>query len=107
MFTGGSDDEAVCIRVVNAFVTNAGWYRQEHFERKARKRMWIMNTTARPNTPQQHNPAAPQHSQNGLRAVSLQDYTRISNERTEFLSFLLTPNPHGIPVSEYGVLKAA
>ncbi len=39
--------------------------------------------------------------------MSIQDYTRISNERSEFLNFLLSPNPSGIPATEYGVLKAA
>ncbi|QRZ62643.1 nuclease PIN [Rothia sp. ZJ932] len=43
----------------------------------------------------------------GYSAISIQDYTRISNARGEFLNFLLTPNPAGIPSTDYGVLKAA
>lgn len=44
----------------------------------------------------------------GYAAISIQDYTRISNARSEFLNFLLAPNPAGSPaVADYGVLKAA
>lgn len=108
MFTGGSDDEAVCIRVDNAFVTNAGWYRQEHIERNARKRKWLMNTTARPHENIQNNfKTTSVPARGGFSAISIQDYTRISNERSEFLNFLLAPNPTGVPSTEYGVLKVA
>ncbi|MFW0121893.1 nuclease PIN [Rothia sp. CCM 9419] len=63
-----------------------------------------------------HNTARPQHNiqtvssaqtRGGYAAVSIQDYTRISHERSEFLNFLLSPNPHGIPNQEYGILQAA
>lgn len=43
----------------------------------------------------------------GFVAISIQDYARISNERSEFLNFLLAPNPSGIPAPEYGALKVA
>ncbi len=108
MFTGGSDDEAVCIRVVSAFATNAGWYRQEHFERNARRRSVAMTTTARPHeTIQKNLSTVAVTARGGYSAVSIQDYTRISNERSEFLNFLLTPNPSGVPATEYGALQVA
>lgn len=47
-------------------------------------------------------------ARSGYAAVSIQDYSRISDERSEFLNFLLTPNPAGVPVlSQQGVLRAA
>ncbi len=51
--------------------------------------------------------AASVPARGGYAAISIQDYTRISNARGEFLNFLLTPNPSGVPATEYGVLKAA
>lgn len=51
--------------------------------------------------------AASVPARGGFTAMSIQDYTRISYERSEFLNFLLSPNPSGIPATEYGVLKVA
>ena len=58
-------------------------------------------------TAQKNISAASVPARGGYTAMSIQDYTRISNERSEFLNFLLAPNPSGIPATEYGVLKAA
>lgn len=70
--------------------------------------VWIMTTTARPHQTLQNNlNAVAVVARGGYTAVSIQDYTRISNERTEFLNFLLTPNPAGVPSTESGVLQAA
>ncbi|WP_188359551.1 nuclease PIN [Rothia aerolata] len=67
-----------------------------------------MTTTARPHENIQKNfKAASVPARGGFSAISIQDYTRISNERSEFLNFLLAPNPHGIPATEQGVFKVA
>ncbi|WP_346845048.1 nuclease PIN [uncultured Rothia sp.] len=70
--------------------------------------VWHMTTTARPHEIIQKNlqtVAVPVRG--GYSAVSIQDYTRVTNERSEFLNFLLSPNPSGVPATEYGVLRAA
>ncbi|MDO4252009.1 MAG: nuclease PIN [Rothia sp. (in: high G+C Gram-positive bacteria)] len=67
-----------------------------------------MSTSARPHENIQGSiqaKAVPARS--GFLAMSIQDYTRICQERSEFLDFLLTPNPAGIPATRYGLLKAA
>lgn len=58
-------------------------------------------------TLQKNISAASVPARGGFAAISIQDYARISNERSEFLNFLLAPNPSGIPATEYDVLKAA
>lgn len=70
---------------------------------------YLSKAQARPNLNLQKNiRAASVPARGGYTAMSIQDYSRISDERSQFLNFLLTPNPAGIPaVSEYGVLKAA
>ena len=56
----------------------------------------------------QENCAPPQYQHaEGTTAVSIQDYTRISSQRDEFLNFLLLPNPEGIPAVEYAGLRVA
>ncbi|WP_068170435.1 nuclease PIN [Rothia sp. ND6WE1A] len=67
-----------------------------------------MTTTARPHeTIQKNLSTVAVTARGGYSAVSIQDYTRISNERSEFLNFLLTPNPSGVPATEYGALQVA
>ena len=39
--------------------------------------------------------------------VSIDDYSRISSKRDEFLNFLLLPNPEGIPAIEIAGLRVA
>jgi len=51
--------------------------------------------------------AAAVPARGGYTAVSIQDYTRISSQRDEFLNFLLLPNPEGIPAVEYAGLRVA
>lgn len=69
----------------------------------------MSNAQNRPHINVQKNiSAASVPARGGYAAISLQDYSRISDERSEFLNFLLAPNPAGITsVSEFGVLKAA
>lgn len=69
----------------------------------------LSNAQNRPHLNVQKNISASSvPARGGYSAISLQDYSRISDERSEFLNFLLTPNPAGVTsVSEYGVLKAA
>lgn len=70
-------------------------------------------SNARPQSPRPHIAlqasiqAASVPARGGYSAMSIQDYSRISSERSEFLNFLLSPNPQGIPASGYGLLRAA
>lgn len=78
------------------------------FERNAHLTRKTAMSKPRPHISVQANiSAASVPARGGFTAMSIQDYTRISNERTEFLNFLLAPNPSGIPSTEFGVLKAA
>lgn len=113
MFTGGSDDEAVCIHRP----AHAG--RQPVQARATRKERafgaWLSmyNSSAASNhltptrTYQEKLRAAAVPARGGYTAVSIQDYTRISSQRDEFLNFLLLPNPEGIPAVEYAGLRVA
>lgn len=105
MFTGGSDDEAVCIRVF----TQAGTGKSTSKGMRISAVLIMSNAQNRPHINLQKNiftAAVP--ARDGYSAISLQDYSRISDQRSEFLNFLLAPNPAGVTsVSEYGVLKAA
>mgnify|MGYP007053498946 CR=1 FL=1 len=65
-------------------ITGGNWYRQEQRLRAA---------------------AVP--ARGGYTAVSIDDYSRISSKRDEFLNFLLLPNPEGIPAIEYAGLRVA
>ena len=60
-----------------------------------------------PRTYQEKLRAAAVPARGGYTAVSIQDYTRISSQRDEFLNFLLLPNPEGIPAVEYAGLRVA
>ena len=51
--------------------------------------------------------AAAVPARGGYTAVSIDDYSRISSKRDEFLNFLLLPNPEGIPAIEYAGLRVA
>ncbi len=103
MFTGGSDDEAVCIapgRLVQA--------RARFLKGKRTLRAQTVMSDLRPYQAHQKNlstAAIPVYA--GCSAISIQDYSRINNERSEFLNFLLAPNPAGIPVTEQALLTAA
>ena len=51
--------------------------------------------------------AAAVPARGGYTAVSIDDYSRISSKRDEFLNFLLLPNPEGIPAIQYAGLRVA
>ncbi|MBD9232393.1 hypothetical protein [Rothia mucilaginosa] len=51
--------------------------------------------------------AAAVPARGGFTAVSIDDYSRISSKRDEFLNFLLLPNPEGIPAIEIAGLRVA
>lgn len=51
--------------------------------------------------------AAAVPARGGYTAVSIDDYSRVSSKRDEFLNFLLLPNPEGIPAIEYAGLRVA
>lgn len=70
-----------------------------------------IHTPLNPNRTYQENlRAAAVPARGGFAALSIQDYTRISSQRDEFLNFLLLPNPEGIPAldaMEYAGLRVA
>lgn len=110
MFTGGSDDEAVCIRVKDAYwlVQARAVFRKECAVIRVQCNTAMSTTVTRPTESFAKDlVSASVPARGGYAAISIQDYTRISNARGEFLNFLLAPNPEGVPATDYGVLKAA
>ena len=111
MFTGGSDDEAVCIRRLRWHLVQA---RATRKERAFGAWLSMYNSSSSPASPltparsyQENLRAASVPARGGYQAVSIQDYARISSKRDEFLNFLLLPNPEGIPAVEYAGLRVA
>lgn len=111
MFTGGSDDEAVCIRRLRWHLVQARATRKERAFGAWLSMHNSSSSTASPLTParsyQENLRAASVPARGGYQAVSIQDYARISSKRDEFLNFLLLPNPEGIPAVEYAGLRVA
>ena len=99
-------------------ITGGNWYRQEQRERIAPLTAQVVTCTTalQPKAAISLNPsrsyqeslrAAAVPARGGYTAVSIDDYSRISSKRDEFLNFLLLPNPEGIPAIEYAGLRVA